>query len=104
MTFPDTSECAVPEVGIGDEVRLRKMHPCGSRDWRVTRTGADIGLECAGCKRRVLLALRAGLLGDLVRRVFRGSRAQLLCRLAEGRKLSEEERGVLERILKEDGR
>lgn len=56
MTFADTSERAAPEVGIGDEVRLRKMHPCGSRDWRVTRTGADIGLECAGCKRRVLLA------------------------------------------------
>ena len=44
------------------------------------------------------------LLGDLVRRVFRGSRAQLLCRLAEGRKLSEEERGVLERVLEEGGR
>ena len=39
------------------------------------------------------------LLGDLVRRVFRGSRTQLLCRLAEQRQLTAEERAVLEQIL-----
>jgi BlaI family transcriptional regulator, penicillinase repressor len=44
------------------------------------------------------------LLGDLVRRVFHGSRAQLLCRLAEQRKLSSEERDVLRQILEEGGR
>jgi predicted transcriptional regulator len=43
------------------------------------------------------------LLGDLVQRVFRGSRAQLLRRLVDQRKLSAEERAVLERILKEHG-
>ena len=36
------------------------------------------------------------LLGDMVERVFRGSRAQLLCRLVEQRKLTAEERAVLE--------
>lgn len=41
------------------------------------------------------------LLGDLVDRVFRGSRAQLLCRLVEQRKLTAEERSVLEEIVKE---
>lgn len=41
------------------------------------------------------------LLGDLVQRVFRGSRAQLLYRLVEDRKLSPEERTALESILKE---
>jgi len=43
------------------------------------------------------------LLGDMVERVFRGSRAQLLCRLVEQRKLSAEERAVLEKIVKEHG-
>jgi BlaI family penicillinase repressor len=43
------------------------------------------------------------LLGDLVERVFRGSRAQLLCRLVEQRKLTAEERAVLEKIVKEHG-
>jgi hypothetical protein len=36
-------------------VRLRKAHPCGGTDWQVTRLGADIGLRCLGCGRRVLL-------------------------------------------------
>lgn len=40
---------------IGDVVSLKKAHPCGSDQWYVTRLGADIGLECLGCKRRVML-------------------------------------------------
>jgi BlaI family penicillinase repressor len=44
------------------------------------------------------------LLGELVHRVFRGSRAQLLHRLVEERKLTAEERKVLRQILKEEGR
>jgi predicted transcriptional regulator len=44
------------------------------------------------------------LLGDLVRRVFRGSREQLLVRLVGGRKLTAQERAALEAILKEQGR
>jgi BlaI family transcriptional regulator, penicillinase repressor len=44
------------------------------------------------------------LLGDLVQRVFRGSRAHLLCRLVDQRKLTLEERAILEGILKEEGR
>jgi BlaI family penicillinase repressor len=44
------------------------------------------------------------LLGDLVERAFRGSRALLLKRLVDERKLTAEERAVLERILREGGR
>ena len=43
---------------IGDVVRLRKPHPCGSYDWTVVRLGADIGLRCHGCERKVLLPRR----------------------------------------------
>ena len=43
------------ELRLEDVVRLRKPHPCGSFDWRVVRLGADIGLRCLGCERRVLL-------------------------------------------------
>lgn len=43
------------EVRIGDEVRMRKPHPCGSDRWHVVRLGADIGIVCNGCGRRVLL-------------------------------------------------
>ncbi len=43
---------------IDDVVRLRKPHPCGSYDWLVVRIGADIGLRCLTCGRRVLLPRR----------------------------------------------
>lgn len=43
---------------VGDVVRLRKPHPCGVSDWKVVRLGADIGLKCQGCGRRVLLPRR----------------------------------------------
>lgn len=36
-------------------VRLRKPHPCGGFDWQVTRLGADIGLRCLKCDRRLLV-------------------------------------------------
>lgn len=42
-------------VAVGDHVVLRKPHPCGGYDWTVTRTGADIGLQCDTCGRRVML-------------------------------------------------
>lgn len=43
---------------LGDRVEMRKSHPCGSRIWHVVRVGADIGLLCEGCGRRVLLPRR----------------------------------------------
>lgn len=43
---------------LDQRVRLRKSHPCGGFDWRVVRLGADIGLKCETCGRRVLLARR----------------------------------------------
>ena len=46
------------QLDLGDVVRLRKPHPCGSYDWRVVRLGADIGLRCQTCGRRVLLPRR----------------------------------------------
>lgn len=48
----------LPEIELDDILRLRKPHPCGSYDWKVVRLGADIGLECLGCQRRVLLPRR----------------------------------------------
>ena len=46
---------AILQLGMYDRLRLRKPHPCGSTDWRVVRLGADIGLKCEGCGRRILL-------------------------------------------------
>jgi hypothetical protein len=43
------------DLRIGDVLQLRREHPCGSREWRVVRLGADIGLVCAGCGHRILM-------------------------------------------------
>ena len=40
---------------LGWVVRLKKKHPGGSTDWEIVRLGADIGIVCLGCKRRVLM-------------------------------------------------
>ena len=45
----------VLEIKLGDVVRLKKKHPCGSYEWQVVRLGADIGIKCLKCQRRVLL-------------------------------------------------
>jgi len=44
---------------IGDRLELRRPHPCGGRAWDVDRLGADLGLRCTTCGRRVLLERRS---------------------------------------------
>lgn len=48
----------LPEIRIHDRVILRKPHPCGSYEWEIVRLGADIGLVCSQCGRKVLLSRR----------------------------------------------
>jgi hypothetical protein len=43
---------------VGDVVEMRKPHPCGGTQWEIVRVGADIGLICLTCRRRVLLPRR----------------------------------------------
>ena len=43
------------EIHVGDVIRTKKKHPCGSDQWTVTRNGADIKMKCEGCGRVVML-------------------------------------------------
>jgi hypothetical protein len=43
------------EFNLGDIVRMKKKHPCGSYTWQVIRMGADIKIKCKGCNRVVML-------------------------------------------------
>jgi hypothetical protein len=45
----------VLELKLGDVIRLKKPHPCGSNQWVVVRLGADIGIKCLMCQHYVLL-------------------------------------------------
>ena len=62
MAWIISCECYNPtmlsDLQLGDKVTLRKGHPCGGYEWEVVRLGADIGLVCLTCKRRVLLSRR----------------------------------------------
>jgi hypothetical protein len=46
---------AVLKLQLGDIVRTRKAHPCGGDQWEIVRLGADIGIRCVTCSRRVLI-------------------------------------------------
>ena len=43
------------EYNIGDIVRTKKQHPCGSKLWEITRVGVDFKLKCQGCEHIILL-------------------------------------------------
>ena len=45
----------IEEILVGDVVTTRNPHPCGSNEWTVIRTGADIKIRCSGCGRIVML-------------------------------------------------
>ena len=40
---------------VGQIVRLKKQHPCGSFEWEILRTGADFRLKCLGCAHQVMI-------------------------------------------------
>lgn len=46
---------AIPRLQLGDVLKLKKPHPCGSYLWEITRTGADIRIKCLGCGHQVLM-------------------------------------------------
>jgi hypothetical protein len=45
----------VLKLQLGDIIRTRKTHPCGGDQWEIVRLGADIGIRCVTCGRRVLI-------------------------------------------------
>ena len=40
---------------VGEVIKMKKPHPCGSKQWRVLRTGMDFKLKCLGCGHEVML-------------------------------------------------
>jgi len=42
------------DIQLGDTLKMKKNHPCGSCNWLVLRIGADFRLRCCGCGHEVL--------------------------------------------------
>lgn len=45
----------IETFALGDHIMMKKPHACGTNEWIVTRTGADVKLRCQGCGRVVML-------------------------------------------------
>ena len=42
------------DIRVGDRLKMKKAHPCGSSEWEVLRIGADFRLRCCGCGHEVM--------------------------------------------------
>lgn len=43
------------DISVGDILKLKKQHPCGSSEWEVLRVGMDFRLKCTGCGHQIML-------------------------------------------------
>jgi len=60
------------DINLGDIIKLKKPHPCGSQEWKVLRVGMDFRLKCMGCGHQVMLSRK------LVEKNIRGIRQENL--------------------------
>ena len=58
------------DLQLGDIIKMKKAHPCGSQEWKILRVGADFRLQCMGCGHQVMMARR------LVEKNVRGVRRE----------------------------
>lgn len=63
------------EFNVGDIVRTKKEHPCGSKLWEITRVGVDFKLRCLGCGHTIMLE-RPKALKMIVKKVQRTNLAE----------------------------
>lgn len=43
------------DINVGDIIKLKKQHPCGSKEWEVLRVGMDFRLKCMGCGHQIMI-------------------------------------------------
>ena len=43
------------DVRVGDQLQMKKAHPCGSHLFSVLRIGADFKIRCTGCGHEVMV-------------------------------------------------
>ena len=44
------------DIQVGNIIKMKKAHPCGSYEWEVLRIGADFRLKCMGCGHQIMIA------------------------------------------------
>ncbi len=43
------------ELYVGDIIKMKKPHPCGSYEWELLRVGMDFRMKCVGCGHQVMI-------------------------------------------------
>ena len=43
------------DIQVGDILKMKKQHPCGSSEWEVLRIGAYFRLKCTGCGHQIMI-------------------------------------------------
>ena len=61
---------------VGDIVKLKKPHPCGSSEWEILRVGADFRLKCTGCGHQIMVARK--LMRNIVKKTRKHAKKGLL--------------------------
>lgn len=56
------------EYNVGEFVKTKKVHPCGTNKWEITRVGVDFKLRCTGCD-HVIVMPREKALKMIVKKV-----------------------------------
>lgn len=59
----------IVDIRVGDIVRMKKGHPCGSNEWEIMRVGIDFRLRCSGCGHQIMIPRKQA--EKNIRKVFR---------------------------------
>lgn len=51
---------------VGQIIKLKKQHPCGTNQWEILRVGMDFKLKCKGCNHEIMVTRK------LVEKNFKG--------------------------------
>ena len=43
------------DIKLNDILVMKKAHPCGDKQWKVLRVGADFRLKCLGCGHEIMV-------------------------------------------------
>ncbi len=43
------------DIRVGDVLKMKKPHPCGTTEFDVLRSGMDFRLRCRGCGREFMI-------------------------------------------------
>lgn len=45
----------IMDIRVGDIVKMKKQHPCGSHEWEILRVGMDFRMKCTGCGHQIMI-------------------------------------------------